>query len=185
MDFFRKNLDELARLEQEAPQQIGFLWSLLRFLFIVLLILMVGFVGLRFGYTPFLKSQIKKQEAAITELTTRIPQSEQDNLLKFYFQLADLEKLLRNHVMTSKVFALLESRTNQRAYFTSLSLDVGEKKLALEGIAPSYEVVAQQLASFEAASDVASAALTEAQTEREGRVRFGITLVLAPRVFAP
>ena len=185
MNFLRKNLDELARLEQEAPQQIGFLWSLLRFLFIVLLVLILGFVGLRFGYTPFLKNQIEKQEVAIDELSTKIPESDQENLLRFYFQLADLERLLKSHVAGSKVFTFLESRTNQRVYVTSFSLDATGRKIVFEGIAPSYEIVAQQLSAFESANDVLTAALTEAETEREGRVRFGVALTLSPRIFSP
>ena len=183
MSSFRQNLDELNQLQKEAPQQIGFLWSLMRFLFLVFLVLLLSYVGLAFGYTPFVERQIAKREADIEALSGRVPQAEQEDLLRFYFQIADLQDILKNHVGGSKAFSFLEGKTHSQVFFTSAVLSTAEQRLTLEGIAPSYAAVTEQLQAFDETSEVLRYSLTNTETERAGRVQFGAILYLAPQLF--
>ena len=142
----------------------------------------VGFIGLTFGYKPLLHSRVASQEAALADLGKVIPIKQQDEFVRFYSQLANLEMLLESHVSASPLFGLLESRTNAAVSYATMELRVPERKIALEGYAVNYKSFAEQLQAFTEAPEVESVIVNDSNA-LDGKVKFRITVTLREGIF--
>ena len=165
---------------EELP--VGWPWRFLMFSVLVGATVGVGSAGLVFGYKPLLDSRVKEQEAQIADLGKIVPKEQQDEFVRFYSQLANLESLLANHVSASPLFGLLESRTNGAISYNAMELRVPERKVVLEGSASNYQSFAQQLQSFTEAPEVESVIVNDSNA-LEGKVKFRVTVTLREGIF--
>lgn len=161
---------------------VGLPWRLFLFSILVLVAVIVLYLGLEFGYSAFLSSQIKDRDQAILELTQSISQDDQNQFINFYSQLANMKTLLDDHVVASKTFPFLERNTNQLVFFNLVDLRADQRRLNLEGVAVNYEIFSQQLEAFNRAPEVERLVVNESQS-REGRVTFRLFLILKPELF--
>ena len=165
---------------EELP--VGWPWRFLMFTVLVAATVGVGIAGLTFGYKPLLDSRLRGQEAELAGLTKIIPVKQQDEFVRFYSQLANLETLLGSHVTASPVFGLLESRTNGSVSYAAMELRVPERKIVFEGSASGYKAFAEQLQSFTEAPEVESVIVNDSNA-LEGKVKFRITVTLRETFF--
>ena len=172
-------IDERMKGE-ELP--VGWPWRFLMFSVLVAATVAVGFIGLTFGYKPLLHSRVASQEAALADLGKVIPIKQQDEFVRFYSQLANLEMLLESHVSASPLFGLLESRTNAAVSYATMELRVPERKIALEGYAVNYKSFAEQLQAFTEAPEVESVIVNDSNA-LDGKVKFRITVTLREGIF--
>ena len=173
------NLDNLGpeRLETGWP------WKLLLFSLIVFGIFLAGYLGLIFGYETFLNAKIAAEDQKILALAQEVPEGEQKVLLRFYSQLSNLQSALNGHIVTARFFPLLEQHTHQGVYYTTLNLEIAKKTATLDGVARSYEVLAQQLEAYKQATDLVERFTINQADSREGKVNFRAVLFLKPAVF--
>ena len=165
---------------EELP--VGWPWRFLMFSALVAVTVAVGSAGLTFGYKPLLDSRLKGQEAELVGLGKIIPVKQQDEFVRFYSQLANLETLLSTHVSASPLFGLLESRTNGAVSYMVMELRVPERKIVLEGNASNYKSFAEQLQSFTEAPEVESVIVNDSNA-LEGKVKFRVTVTLREGIF--
>lgn len=171
-------------LEQFEPENlsVGWPWRFFLTSFFIFLAAMLVYLGLVFGYEPYLQSQIEKQDQEINSLAQTVSKSDQDKFIQFYSQISNLKKLLENHILASKIFPFLEKNTNQKVYYKVFNLKVPEYELELEGVAESYAVLAEQLESFNQAQETGRYILN--QSKFNGReVEFGASLELKQEIF--
>lgn len=159
----------------------GWPWRLLLFALIVFGVLLAAYLGLVFGYKTYLNSQVEKKDQEIAVLAQEVPQEEQRALLRFYGQLANLQTVLKNHTLISKLFPFIQANTNQQVTYTNLTLMVDERRLSIDGAARSYEVLAQQLEAFKQAPEVERFLINQADS-KTGIVNFRVALFLKPEV---
>ena len=172
-------IDEKLQRE-ELP--VGWPWRFFLFSLLVFITALVVYLGIGFGYKPFLTSQIEKQETAIAQLSQTIPKKQQEDFVAFYSQLVNLQRLLKDHIFASKIFPFLQANTNQLVYYTTVDLRAGERRLELEGVAANYGVFAQQLQAFSVAPEVESLIINDSNASG-GRVKFRLSLILKPTLF--
>ena len=172
-------MDERMKSE-ELP--VGWPWRFLMFTVLVAATVGVCSAGLTFGYKPLLDSRLKGQEAELVGLGKVIPVKQQDEFVRFYSQLANLETLLTSHVSASPLFGLLESRTNGAVSYMAMELRVPERKIVLEGNASNYKSFAEQLQSFTEAPEVESVIVNDSNA-LDGKVKFRITATLRKGFF--
>ena len=163
---------------------VGWPWKLFLFSLLVLLTTFVVYFGLVFGYKPFLNARVEGINKSIEELSKTIPVDQQQNLVRFYSQLANLQRLLKTHVFLSKVFPFLQTNTNKSVLYNTLEVKVGEKRLSLEGMAGGYEIFSQQLEAFKVAPQTESLLVNESSAV-DGKVKFKLTPILKPNLFEP
>ncbi len=175
--------DVQSRLNQERSPGAGVAWRLLLFLLFVFGVFFLSYFGLAFGYKAFIASQIEKRDADLEALAGEVSQGQQDQYLAFQFQLINLKTLLARHVAPSKIFSLLEQNTNQRAYYRGIDLSVAENRVRVQLVAQSYEVLAQQLATYERMPGVMRYQLDGSQLAEGGRVSAGVVLFFDPKFF--
>ena len=169
------------KFDQQRPP-IGLPWKLFLFSIVIFSLTVVAYFGLRFGYSYYLNAQLVTVENQIADLAKQIPKDQQDAYFRFYSQTVNLQTLLSQHVLTSKIFPLIEANTNQGTFYSRFALDVAGKKLALEGSARSYDVLAQQLEAFRQVSTIQDSTIGESKLG-DGRVTFRATLNLDPSIF--
>ena len=177
-----KNPQSITEQFRTEKPLLGAPTRLLTFSFLFLLISVLSYLGLEFGYKAYLNSRIQETEDQLQQLTSTVSKADQEKFIVFYSQLVNFKKILDNHVSASKLFALLERITNKKVFYSSLDLRVGGRDLILEGVAGSYAVLAEQLAGFDQEPSVESYSLTQSQFS-DGRVQFRAALKLKESVF--
>lgn len=165
-------------LDQFEPEKlpIGWPWRLFLVTLIIFAFSVLSYIGLAFGYGPYLSSQIESKRTELSQLA--ISQEDRRILGHASSLLANLENILDNHILSSKLFPVLERVTNQRVYYTNANLKVPQRELELRGFAESFEVLAQQLEAYDQAVEVEGFTLNEAQFS-QNLVSFRISLKLS------
>lgn len=160
----RDNFEGLGpeRLPKERLA-VGWPWRLMILGILVLGLTVFVWAGLSFGYKPFLRSQISNLDQEISNLGKVVSPEEQENFLFFYSQIANLSKILKNHIISSKIFSLLEQITNRGVFYNKFGLSLIDRSLSLEGQARSLESLAQQLESFKETPEIEKVFVKEAK----------------------
>jgi hypothetical protein len=161
---------------------VGWPWRFFIFSIIVLLTAVMVWAGLAFGYRTYLENRIAAVDASIQQLSESVPQDQQQNLITFYSQLANLQNVLVAHTGTARLLPLLQQNTNRLVSYRSIDLRVGERRIVLDGVAQSYQVLAQQLEALNRMPIAESVIVNESRAE-EGRVVFRLTVTLTERAF--
>jgi len=169
-------------LDREKNRNGG-AWRLMIFMSVVFSVFLLSYLGLVVGYKPFVKAQITKKEQALEDLAAQVPKDQQEDFLKFEYQLSELQNVLARHNSTAKLFVVLETSVNQGVFYRNLDLDVTAAKAALKGTAQSYDVLAQQLASYQRVSDIVNFQVSNLRLGQSGRVDFDVNLFLKPELF--
>lgn len=158
-------------------------WRILTFMIFVFAVALASYAGLKIGYENFLEAQIAERDEELAALAGEVSKDEQEAFLNFEYQIINLQGLLNNHKIFSKLFNLLETNTHSEVYYESLSADVAKRTVTLQVVASSYEVLAQQLAAYEKMPEVASYKLESMRLSEKGAVKANINLVVAHEVF--
>jgi Tfp pilus assembly protein PilN len=151
----------------------------------ILFLSLVIYFGLALGYEPYLQSQLTATQDKVSALDNSISTGDQSQLINFYSQIANLQALLQNHVLSSHFFAWLETNTEANVYYQSLSLASGDQ-ITLAGVAKSEDDVNQQVAIFENSPGVSSVTVSSVSAPQllASGWNFNVTLVMNPTVFS-
>jgi hypothetical protein len=162
-------------------REAGLPWRLLLFSLFLFGFSLFIFLGLRFGYGAYLDAQSEEIDGEITTLAGQVSSQEQENLVRFYSQLVNLETVLNRHGFAANTFSFLEANTVGAVHYTNASLGV-QGGLSLIGETDSLETLVGQLAVFDRSPDVSGVALEQVSLV-EGGVSFGVQLVLKRNFF--
>jgi Tfp pilus assembly protein PilN len=165
-------------LNQFEPERlpVGWPWRLFIAAFGVFLATVLGYVGILFGYQPYLRNQIQQKTNEIEQLSETIPKADQDQFINFYSQLVNLKNILDSHVMASPLFSFLERTTHPRVYFANASMKFREGELELNGLAESYAAVTEQLEVFSQAPEIDRLLVSQAQLGERNLVGFKVAI---------
>ena len=148
------------------------------------LTMLLGYLVLTFGYGPYLKGEINDSKAKLDALGRQVSVEDQEELIRLYSQINNIERLLSSHVLASRVLAFLETNTARQITYTGADLSILDRRLTLDGVAASYDELVKQLAAYEQAPEVGRTNLEGSETSA-GAVRFRVSLILKPEVFKP
>ncbi len=162
--------------------QVGWPWRLMVTMLVVFLASILVYLGLAYGYKPFLNKSLADIQGELDGFSAQLSSEQKENFVNFYSQITNLQRLLRTHVLGSKVFPLLESLTHKEVTYTTSNLSVSDKTVTLEGVARNYEVLVQQLALYQGSPEVTRVILDSAKS-LGSVVQFRVKLILNPEVF--
>ena len=152
------------------------------FSFFLFLSALLIYFGLSVGYKTFLDSEISGLERDIDELRFQIDIEQQENLIRFFSQVNNMQEILDDHVVISNMFPILEANTHSRVEYTGMKVVVIERKIIIEGIAESFDALVSQLTIYEAVAQIERAVLESA--DRSGSVvNFKVSLTVVPELF--
>ncbi|PIR88834.1 MAG: hypothetical protein COU09_00195 [Candidatus Harrisonbacteria bacterium CG10_big_fil_rev_8_21_14_0_10_44_23] len=166
-----------ASLGADSSDTAGFSWRLVTFMLILFVASVGSFLGLKLGYQPLIEARIRSVDNQLAEIGDQIPADSQQEFVGFYSQLLNLQSILSTHVSMSPFLKVLAENTNTRVYYTAMTLDADDKKLTLEGSAPNFAILGQQLERFDAVPVLSRSTLAESQ-QSGGLVNFRIIIYL-------
>jgi len=162
MNNFSTPITQIKSRDQNIP------WKTLIYSAVVLGITIIIYIGIRFGYKPFVEASIKNAEARIQEIDRQAPQQEtQESFIQFYSQLVNIKNLLSDHSAVTPLFYILEENTMENIGFESMIINVADGTVSMSGFAGSYEVLAGQLAVYENIKGIYRASLSSARRANE------------------
>ncbi len=182
--------DVFGKLQQEfspAPSPL----KQLRVVSGVSLILFAGFyifIAMAFAYGA-LTLLVRSQENARAEFIAQIEQKEQELRPELINQIIGLDKnienlktLLAGHVYASQLFRVVEETAHPRVRFANLNFSFGGRKVDMNGEAPDYATVAQQIRLFEQNANIERIDFGGLSANaQKGQVGFQVSLILHPR----
>lgn len=170
----------IDRLTREPPETPGWSFGLLTFSGGILAIALAVYLGLLFGYEPYIDSQIAQSNAQIATLSKAISSNDQASFDTFYSEIANVQTVVQNHIVFSNFLSWLEANTEANVYFSQFSFS-SEDRITLTGSGKSEADVNQQIAIFEAAPAVKTASVTSvALASSGGGWQFSISLIMDP-----
>jgi len=140
------------------------------------------YIGLSYGYKAFLDNEIKDLNNSLEELRFEVPSEEQDDLISFFSQVGNIDKILDNHIITSNLFLILEANTHKQVVYRNMEVSTVDNKVTLSGTAASYDVLVSQLAIYESVQEVKKVVLSNSQRDG-GAVNFSVTLTFDETLF--
>jgi len=171
------------KIQSREESTSGSAWRLLFFIAFVFGVFVVSGLGLQFGYARYLRSKIAIVDSNIMKLADESSNEQQDQFLNFQYQVANLQTILNNRIQVSKIFPLLESHTNKKVHYTDFSFDADTLRLDFEGIALSYDALAEQLQAYALMQEVIEYEISSARLREGGTVAFSVTLTLGKNFF--
>jgi len=173
----------VEQLGKEPPKTPGWSVGMLAFAGSLVFIVVLIYVGLTFGYEPYLNGQISATQNQINQLSQQISPADQTNLINFYSELANLKSLLANHVIASNLFPWLEQNTEANVYYTSFSFSDGNQ-ITLSAVAQTESDVNQQLAIFEASPEVSNVTISGVSAGTTAGWNFSVGLTINPSILS-
>ncbi len=175
MPYTRSLLEE--ELKRGERLQVVLPWKLFSLSFFIFIGAIVVYLGMNFGYVPYLNTQIKNIDKDIESLSQSVGEQEKNELINFYSQLVNINKLIDSQAKASAVLSFLEKNTHKKVRYTSLAFDAKSDELRISGVASSYEVISEQLNIFSQAPEVESVFLDSSASDKEIKgARFEIRL---------
>ena len=172
----------LEQLGREPPRTPGWAGQFLMFSGTLFFIAIFVYVGLVFGYRPYLVSEVRKLQDQINVFIEQIPAEEQGKIINFYSQLLNLRSLLSNHAVSSHFFGWVEDNTQANVYYDRFDLNLRTRELRLGGAGKSMEDLNQQFAIFSSRSEVERMNITSVAFSNNAW-RFDMSLVFTPGYF--
>ena len=175
----------IEKLGREPTGTQGWALGALFFAGGLLFLAIIVYVGLSFGYAPYLQSQLTTEQDQMNALDKSIPATQQAQLVDYYSQIVNLQSLLQSHVSMPEFFSWLEKNTEANVYYQSFALTAGDQ-VALGGIGATEADVNQQIAIFENAPEVSSVTVSNVNAPQVGGGgwSFAVILVMHPSVFS-
>jgi hypothetical protein len=171
----QKALEQLAREPVQTPGWSGRLIMVTSTLFFIALAI---YLGLYFGYQPYLKRQVDALEARVQKLVAEIPLEEQEKIINFYSQVANLRTILDAQELTSLLLPWLEAHTHVDVTLPSFSFGTAKNQISLAARARTLQAVAEQVALFEQLPEVVSVTFAGTSADKEGFWGFGLVIHL-------
>ncbi|RJQ37527.1 hypothetical protein C4552_00640 [Candidatus Parcubacteria bacterium] len=137
-----------------------------------------------FGYKGYLQRVRAGEMDAVRAREQQLRSSQAlEEITAFSQSLAAAQNLLQDHVFPTSILRLLEDTTHQNVQLRTLSFNRGERRVALSGIARSYQTVAEQIMVLESSPHVERVTFGGLASDAQNRVSFTMTLTLRPSAF--
>lgn len=155
----------------------------------ILAIVAALYLGMVFGYEPYLNNQISGIKSQVSTANNSISADQETQLINFYSQIANLQSILSHHVYTTSFLAWLENNTEANIYYQSMDFSAGNI-VVLKGVAKTEADVNQQVAIFEGSSAVKSTVMSSvapasaAGGGTSSGIAFAVTLTMQPSAFS-
>lgn len=134
---------------RESPATPGWSGQLLMFSGTIFFISLAIYFGIVFGYRQYLETQVAALDEQIKSYSRQITSEEQDKLISFYSQLANLNAILKNHVVSSRIFTWLEKNTGTNIYYSKFGFLIGTYQINLSGSVKTVDDFSKQLVVFQ------------------------------------
>jgi hypothetical protein len=92
-----------------------------------------------------------------------------------------VQSIFKNHIYTSQLLDKIAQSTLPQVQWTSYNLDVNSKKVELQGLAITYNILGKQLLSL-TESGFSNVEASSIKLEKLGGVSFGVSFGFDPKI---
>lgn len=160
-------------LQDRIP--VGWPWKLFLSMGILLIVVLLVYVGLAFGYEGYLNNSINSLNSTLDSLSLQVSPTGRQEFIALYSQVSNLQKLLGSHVISSQIFPLFENMTDQNVAYTSFNLSIPNDTLSINGVAKDYATLANQLAMYQQSPQISNVIL-ESSSLSNNAVNFTVKI---------
>ncbi|MBI5401514.1 hypothetical protein HZB05_01665 [Candidatus Wolfebacteria bacterium] len=171
-----------TELGRQEKLKTGWPWRLMFVAFLVFGSMVAIFLGITFGFQPYLKSQLSAVDTKLNQLVASISDEQQKSILNFYSQLSNIGGVLNSRSQATKYVNFLEKNVLKSVYFNSINLSFKERAatISADGQTLNYDSLAQQIEVFKEAPEIADVVLGNSRMTELGKagsvVNFTVTL---------
>ena len=98
-------------------------------------------------------------------------------------KIRDFSSLIKSHLFASNFFTFFEKVSHPKVWFSQISLNPGEGRVALLGQAENFSVLGQQILILKQEPLIKNLDLVSLSIGKRGRVDFTLNLFLDPKIF--
>lgn len=143
-------------------------WRLLVLALVLLGLSIFVWIGMEFGYVPYLHNQIAKTDTEIAALAASLKDGQQKDVIGLYSQLYNINELYKNHIYPSRIFSFIETTLLPTIRLTELDVEVRKGTIMLSGVSPDMDTVTLQLAALQKNENIVNAVLSSAKQQDKG-----------------
>jgi hypothetical protein len=168
----------IEKLTQRPSSTQGWFGQLTMFAVTVFAISLGIYLGLEFAYKPYLNSRIAKLDEEIKKFSVQIPQGDQDKIIEFYSQLANLKKVLTGRLSPVPVLKWAEDHTLPAVSLGSFNYQMRTRQMMVHATGRTLSDVSQQIRIFQEAEEVRQVTVNSiSQVGNSGAWQFDATII--------
>jgi uncharacterized protein YoxC len=158
-------------------------WQIL--IFVISIIILLASVL----FYLFLSNQEKKYQTKIKEIQKIIDEEakEKEGKIKEVSEInnriSTFSKIIQNHFFVSDLFKLISDLTHPKVYYKNFDLNTEKNSLSLSGETENFFTLGQQILLFKENEMIKGIDISKISKTKEGKVEFGINLILNPEIF--
>jgi hypothetical protein len=173
----QKVIEQLGRAPARTP---GWSGRLLMFSSTVFFIALALYVGVQFGYIPYVEGGVNELRSEMNSFNQSASENDQDKILSFHSQLTNIKTLLERHVAPSQLIAWLEKHTNENVAYGRLVLRSELSEVAISATARSAEDAVEQVKHLEEQPEVERVTFRNLAVAEKGLWQFDMTIFVVP-----
>lgn len=139
------------------------------------------YLGIIFGYNPYLTSRLKTAENNITKFTQKTPVDQQEKIIRFFSQISNLRNLLSDQQFASGVFPWLQDHTQANISYSGFNASLVKSQVNLSGEARTVRDLAEQIAVFENLPEIRDVTFSGTSQNPAGFWTFSFVLSFDPK----
>lgn len=150
-------------------------WRILVISIVLFAVSVLVFVGIEFGYIPYLMSESESLDAELTSLNQTFRGQEQEDVFNLFSQIHNVQTLFSQKTSLSSIPNFLEGVTHASVTLEEVRANFKDGGLILRGNAPTYDILVSQLNILGSDEDIESVIL-EDSSEGDSGIDFTINL---------
>src|SRR4030042_50548 len=159
-----------------CPEWLNILFYILIFLFVASI---VSIFILNNSLSNSLED-LSSLEITILQKDTLDNASLENKILVYRDKIRDFSYLADQHLITSKVFGIVEGFCHPKVWFSNFELDSRKGELSLNGKTDDFKTLGQQLLILKDEESITGYALKEALIDNDGKIDFTLLINLSP-----
>lgn len=162
----------------KTPEWLNTLFYVLIFIFIVSI---VSIFLLNNSLANSLED-LSLLESSILQKETPESASLEKKITLYKDKVNDFSYLADQHLLTSKIFTIVEGFCHPQIYFTNFELTAREGTLSLNGKTDDFKTLGQQMLILKKEASLTSYALEEVTINKDGGIDFTLSINLSPEI---
>ena len=150
-------------------------WRILIISIVLFVVSIVVFVGIEFGYIPYLINESESLDSELASLNQTFRGEAQEDVFNLFSQIYNVQALFNQEASLSSIPEFLEGITHASITLQEARVNFKDGNIALQGVAPSYDILVSQLNILGSEESIKSVVLERSEASQEG-INFTINL---------
>lgn len=156
-----------TELSKQREASAGWPWRLLTLSLVIVLTVVAVYVGMKFGFEDaYLKRALSSADAEAAKTSKTVSPDEQKQIFNFYSQLSNIDTLLKKQGKGTVYLDMIEKNTLKAVVYGNMDMKIDDKvaTIKMDGKAPSYSAVVQQMELYKKLPNIKEVKLSGART---------------------